>query len=84
VRSVVDMAKSLDLQSVAEGIETPRQLEIVQALGCEVAQGYLFSRPVGAERITQLLAAGPLFDSVDVPAQRCDDSAESARTAVAL
>ncbi|HMC71914.1 MAG TPA: bifunctional diguanylate cyclase/phosphodiesterase, partial [Mycobacteriales bacterium] len=61
VRSVVEMAKSLDLQSVAEGIETPRQLEIVQALGCEVAQGYLFSRPVEPARITDLIGRGPLF-----------------------
>lgn len=80
VRSVVDMAKSLDLQSVAEGIETTRQLEIVQALGCEVAQGYLFSRPVEPSRITELIASGrPLFTATgftataDVPAQRSTD-----------
>src|SRR3954468_20299880 len=72
VRSVVDMAKSLDLQSVAEGIETPRQLEIVQALGCEVAQGYLFSRPVEPSRITELIDSGPLFTTADLPTQRQD------------
>jgi len=76
VRSVVDMAKSLDLQSVAEGIETPRQLEIVQALGCEIAQGYLFSPPVEPARITDMIVNGaPLFSpSVDVPAQRSTDA----------
>jgi EAL domain-containing protein (putative c-di-GMP-specific phosphodiesterase class I) len=79
VRSVVDMAKSLDLQSVAEGIETPRQLEILQALGCEVAQGYLFSPPVEPARITDLLGQGPLFSApVDVPAQRADEPLLSA------
>jgi EAL domain-containing protein (putative c-di-GMP-specific phosphodiesterase class I) len=55
VRSVIDMARSLDLQSVAEGIETERQLEIVQALGCELAQGYLFSMPVPADDFSALL-----------------------------
>jgi EAL domain-containing protein (putative c-di-GMP-specific phosphodiesterase class I) len=79
VRSVVEMAKSLDLQSVAEGIETPRQLEILQALGCEVAQGYLFSPPVEPARITDLLGQGPLFSApVDVPAQRADEPLLSA------
>jgi len=86
VRSVVDMAKSLDLQSVAEGIETPRQLEIVQQLGCEVAQGYLFSRPVEASQITALIDSGPLYSpataptttQTTVPAQRSAAGARSA------
>ena len=78
VRSVVEMAKSLDLQSVAEGIETPRQLEIVQALGCEIAQGYLFSRPVGPEHVAELIGRS-LFPAAEtpappaLPAQRDDD-----------
>jgi len=60
VRSVMHMAESLDLQSIAEGIETPEQLETVRALGCELGQGYLFSRPVPAEEISRMLcdAAG--------------------------
>jgi diguanylate cyclase (GGDEF)-like protein/PAS domain S-box-containing protein len=74
VRSVIEMAKSLDLQSVAEGIETERQLEIVQALGCEIAQGYLFSPPVAAERIGAMLGIETLFPSrpsaARVPDQR--------------
>ena len=55
VRSVMHMAESLDLQSLAEGIETPEQLETVRALGCELGQGYLFSRPVPAEAISRML-----------------------------
>jgi diguanylate cyclase (GGDEF)-like protein/PAS domain S-box-containing protein len=70
VRSVIDMAKSLDLQSVAEGIENQRQLEIVQALGCEIAQGYLFSRPVEAARITEMLGCRSLFPTPTAPQQR--------------
>ncbi len=55
VRSVMHMAESLDLQSIAEGIETPEQLTIVQSLGCELGQGYLFSRPVPPDAIGRLL-----------------------------
>ncbi len=55
VRSVMHMAQSLDLQSIAEGIETPEQLAVVAALGCELGQGYLFSRPVPPEQISAML-----------------------------
>ncbi len=60
VRSVMHMAQSLDLQSIAEGIETPEQLAVVAGLGCELGQGYLFSRPVPPEQISRMLcdAAG--------------------------
>jgi diguanylate cyclase (GGDEF)-like protein/PAS domain S-box-containing protein len=57
VRSVLHMAESLDLQSIAEGIETVEQLEQVRALGCQLGQGYLFSRPVTPDRISTLLVA---------------------------
>jgi diguanylate cyclase (GGDEF)-like protein/PAS domain S-box-containing protein len=55
VRSVMHMAQSLDLQSIAEGIETVEQWETVRSLGCELGQGYLFSRPVPPEEITRML-----------------------------
>ncbi len=57
VRSVVHMAQGLDLQSIAEGIETTSQLDLVRDLGCELGQGFLFSRPVPADEITALLRA---------------------------
>jgi diguanylate cyclase (GGDEF)-like protein len=61
VKSVVDMADALDLQTVAEGIETLEQLRHVQRLGCELGQGYLFSRPVSASAVTELLLAGHVY-----------------------
>ena len=61
VRSVMDMAIALDLQSIAEGIETRAQLALIRDLGCELGQGYLFSRPVPAEEIGHLLAGGGNF-----------------------
>jgi EAL domain-containing protein (putative c-di-GMP-specific phosphodiesterase class I) len=55
VRSVMHMAQSLNLQSIAEGIETEEQLAMVRSLGCELGQGYLFSRPVPPDAITTML-----------------------------
>lgn len=49
VRSIVDLCRTLRLQTVAEGIEEREQLEVLAELGCDLGQGYLFSRPVPAE-----------------------------------
>ncbi len=67
VRSVMDMAIALDLQSIAEGIETPAQLALIRDLGCELGQGYLFSRPVPAAEIADLLTGGAGFAEATGP-----------------
>jgi len=54
VNTIVNMAKSLDLLTVAEGVETLEQLRFLQNLGCDFVQGYLLSRPVTAEAIANL------------------------------
>jgi len=59
VQSVVDMAASMDLQCIAEGIETPEQFQVVQELGCELGQGYLFARPMQPADIPALLDPPP-------------------------
>ena len=46
---LINMAKVLDVQVVAEGVETKAQLEVLQALGCDFIQGYFFSKPLRAE-----------------------------------
>ena len=53
------------MQVVAEGVETAAQADTLRALGCPKLQGYLFSRPISAEALTDLLARGLV---VNVPA----------------
>ncbi len=57
-QAIVAMIHSLGMTAVAEGIEEPSQLIYLQAYGCDVLQGYLFSRPVPAEEFAPMLAAG--------------------------
>jgi diguanylate cyclase (GGDEF)-like protein len=45
VRSVLELSRSLGISVVAEGVETPKQLEILRKLGCDLVQGFLVSRP---------------------------------------
>ncbi len=53
--AAIAMAHGLGLEVVAEGVETEEQLKILADYGCDVAQGYLFSKPVTAEEISALL-----------------------------
>ncbi len=55
VRAVVGLGRAFGLQVCAEGVETPAQLARVRELGCDFAQGYLFSRPVPATASTELV-----------------------------
>ncbi|WP_206485992.1 EAL domain-containing protein [Thalassotalea sp. G2M2-11] len=55
VRAIIAMAKGLNLKVVAEGVETLLHKEILADLGCDVFQGYFFSRPVPAEKLTMFL-----------------------------
>ena len=55
VRAVVDLAETLGMRTVAEGIETQEHLEQVSAAGCSEAQGYFFSRPVPADKIAAVI-----------------------------
>jgi len=50
-RSIIFLGRSLNLEVVAEGVETERQRDWLLAEGCEAMQGYLFSRPVPVEAL---------------------------------
>lgn len=55
IHSLVQMAKALGTVVVAEGVETERELELLRQCGCDMGQGYYFSRPVSEERFTAFL-----------------------------
>jgi EAL domain-containing protein (putative c-di-GMP-specific phosphodiesterase class I) len=55
VRTIVSLAKNLNMSLIAEGVETVEQLQQLQLLGCDNGQGYLFSKPVTEELATQLV-----------------------------
>jgi diguanylate cyclase (GGDEF)-like protein len=52
VQASVAMAHGLGLRVVAEGVETPRQLDLLRSMGCDEGQGYLFSRPGSPQRVS--------------------------------
>ncbi|MDQ1627908.1 MAG: hypothetical protein QOI54_1652 [Actinomycetota bacterium] len=56
VRSLVELSRSLSLETVAEGIETLQQAEKLRADGCQSGQGFLFARPMPADRVPRFLA----------------------------
>lgn len=50
MRLIIDLARELRLQVVAEGVETEAQAALLKAMGCRYAQGYLFGRPMPEDR----------------------------------
>ncbi len=58
VEAIIGMARALSLEVIAEGVENEAQLSELNRLGCDYAQGHLFSRALPAEKISQLLKQG--------------------------
>jgi len=56
VRTVVDLARILELETTAEGIESEAQADLLRDVGCEVGQGYWFARPLPPQEIPGFLA----------------------------
>ncbi len=71
VRSIIDLAHSLKLQVVAEGIEDDEQRAFLRETSCDLGQGYLFSRPVSPEEIGALLSAARASE-LDLSGARVD------------
>jgi diguanylate cyclase (GGDEF)-like protein len=62
VDAVLQMAKRLNMQTVAEGVETKEQARYLRARACTIGQGYFFSRPIAASAVPTLMASQP-FES---------------------
>jgi diguanylate cyclase (GGDEF)-like protein len=56
VSTIVSLARAFDMHTVAEGVETAEQLQILRAMKCDEAQGYLFSRPTPASEVAATIA----------------------------
>ena len=59
VAAITAMARQLGLTVIAEGVETKEQLEFIRSHQCDAVQGYYFSKPVSAEKMTVLLEQRP-------------------------
>lgn len=66
VKTVIGMAKSLNLHVVAEGVETQAQADSLRDMDCPVVQGFLFSKPVTASAAAELLDASPFISASPV------------------
>ncbi|HEX2668786.1 MAG TPA: GGDEF domain-containing phosphodiesterase, partial [Gammaproteobacteria bacterium] len=58
VTAIIGMARNLKVSAVAEGVETRAQWEFLKAHGCDGMQGYLFSKPLPADELAELLKSG--------------------------
>jgi len=56
-KAIVTLSKALGLKTIAEGVETETQKEVLRSIGADVIQGYLLSKPVPAEEATKLLSS---------------------------
>ncbi len=87
IHAVIDLAKKLNLRTVAEGVETREQAAILTELGCDYAQGYLYSKPVSARQCRALLRelkrVRPLTETVMVRAMASSESG-AGRTSIQI
>ena len=61
-KAIFTLAHSLNMKVLAEGIETPVQLEFMRDNNCDSMQGFLFSKPINSDDITKLLQEGKQLD----------------------
>ncbi|MEA2336108.1 MAG: hypothetical protein QOE82_115, partial [Thermoanaerobaculia bacterium] len=64
VKTIMSLAHNLGIEVIAEGVESISQLRRLTALGCEYAQGYLFSEPLSEEAADRLVASGHMFNAL--------------------
>ncbi len=64
VVAVISMARSLKLKVIAEGVETPQQLEFLREQGCDQYQGYLVSRPISAAEVERRILRAEVVEEI--------------------
>jgi diguanylate cyclase (GGDEF)-like protein len=69
-RTICDLSHELALETVAEGIEQPGQLELLRRYGCDLGQGFLFMQPAPATEITRLLEGPPPWRELEAASPR--------------
>jgi len=69
IRAMVGLASDLKMQTTAEGVETPEELQLVRDLGCSLVQGYIFGRPMPAEEARELAGKGSAALPAALPAR---------------
>ncbi|MCP4273132.1 MAG: EAL domain-containing protein, partial [Gammaproteobacteria bacterium] len=65
VKAILSLSENLQLDTVAEGVETFEQVQVLNSMGCDVIQGYVFSRAISAEDFATLLAKKVTLDDVE-------------------
>lgn len=68
VKVAIALGQGLNLQVIAEGVETPEQLEFLHSLQCDMAQGYFFSKPISAAAIEKLCMENRVWKLTSTPA----------------
>ena len=68
LENIVSLTKQLKMLSLTEGVETAEQFSFLEAIGCDRAQGYLFSKPVPIETLRERISAGELKISPELSA----------------
>ena len=81
-RAIIAMAQSLKLNVVAEGVETQQQIDMLSEMGCTTMQGYLLSRPLSVDAMSQLLHRHFHSEPIVLPADEVEASTSAGPTSL--
>ena len=70
IKAMIDIAHSMQIHTLAEGIETPEQRQFLRDVGCELSQGFLYRRPESLNAILFKIANGMIHPSTETPEER--------------